>query len=317
MNQTKEPIQEFIIVGFPGFQDKNSRSMLFCVLLTVYILILLANALIVITIMCDESLQSPMYILFYCLAVIDTFISTTTVPKLLEVLSSSRSSISITACFVQMFSYHTFSNAESILLGLMAYDRYLAICRPLHYYTNTSNSLVIKQIICCWICAVMILIVPIILVIRLQFCDQNKLVHFFCDYSAVLKLACSDTLLISYVGLGFGLSALVIPLIYILYSYSRIIHSVLKITKVDGRLKAFSTCSTHLMIISVFYIVGAGVFISNRIPGTSIDMRIMIGLVQNLFPPVMNPIIYCLRSKEIRESFVKTLKKNRIFPKRN
>uniref|UniRef100_A0A8C4TDF9 Olfactory receptor n=1 Tax=Erpetoichthys calabaricus TaxID=27687 RepID=A0A8C4TDF9_ERPCA len=316
MNELNDSIQEFIIIGFPGYQDRNSRFIIFGVLLTVYAILLLGNLFIIVIVLIDRDLHTPMYILMSNLALVDVVITTTTIPKLLAVLGTGASGISIAGCFIQTLFCGSVTAVESFLLAIMAYDRYLAICKPLHYYTITNNSVVFKQVVCCWVGGFIALTIPLSLTFRLQFCGSNKLLHFFCDHSALLKLACTDTTINSYLSLSIGMS-LIIPLIYILYSYSRIIHSILKIATGDGRLKAFSTCSTHLMIISVFYIVGAGVFISNRIPGTSIDTRIMVGLVQNLFPPIMNPIIYCLRSKEIRESFVKTLKRNKIFPKHN
>ncbi|XP_028646824.1 olfactory receptor 6N1-like [Erpetoichthys calabaricus] len=308
LNDTNEAIQAFIIVGFPGLQERDTKNIIFGSLLTVYFFIVLGNLLIIIIFLRDEDLHIPMYILISCLGLVDIIIATTTVPKMLAIFGSDSNIITISACFTQMFFCHTMTTSESLLLALMAYDRYLAICRPLHYHTLMSNASVIKQIACCWLCASFLAIIPIILAYRLPFCGPNKVVHCYCDHSSVLKLACTDTSLNTYVGLSIVLTVLFAPLVYILIS-------VLKISTHEGRVKAFSTCATHLLVISVFFLIGAGVYICNRIPGTSADVRILMALIQNVMPPLMNPIIYCLRSKEIQQSFWKTLRRNKTLPK--
>ncbi|XP_028646823.1 olfactory receptor 142-like [Erpetoichthys calabaricus] len=317
LNQTDTSVQEFIIVGFPSFQDSESRNVLFSIFLAVYSLILLGNVLLVVVFVMDKGLHIPMYMLICSLALVDLIISTTTIPKMLLVFSFKSTVISVSMCLTQMGFYHTMIATESLLLGLMAYDRYLAICKPLHYFTLMSNVVVLQKISCCWVLGFLVAIVSVILALKLPFCGPNKLIHCFCDHSAVLKLACTDTFLNSYVSLAIALSVLFIPLSFILFSYAMIIRSVLNIVSSEGRLKAFSTCGTHLLIILVFFVIAAGVYISNRVPGTSIDMRIMAALIQNVTPPLMNPIIYCLRTKEIRESFVKTLKRCKILSDRS
>uniref|UniRef100_A0A8C4SSS3 Olfactory receptor n=1 Tax=Erpetoichthys calabaricus TaxID=27687 RepID=A0A8C4SSS3_ERPCA len=298
----------FIIVGFPGLQERDTKNIIFGSLLTVYFFIVLGNLLIIIIFLRDEDLHIPMYILISCLGLVDIIIATTTVPKMLAIFGSDSNIITISACFTQMFFCHTMTTSESLLLALMAYDRYLAICRPLHYHTLMSNASVIKQIACCWLCASFLAIIPIILAYRLPFCGPNKVVHCYCDHSSVLKLACTDTSLNTYVGLS--------PLIYILFSYTRIIISVLHISSSEGRFKAFSTCGSHLLVLLVFFLVGAGVYIANRVPSTSVDVRILASLIQNITPPLLNPIIYCWRTKDIRDSIRKVLKINNILPNR-
>ncbi|XP_028646177.2 olfactory receptor 1E5-like [Erpetoichthys calabaricus] len=308
-NQTPPRIEEFIIIGFPGFRDTDSQTTIFGSLLAIYICILLGNLLIVIIFLHDKNLHSPMYILITNLALTDILVSSATVPKLLSILRSGSGVISFAACFLQMFSYYSMTNVESFLLVLMAYDRYLAICNPLHYFTLTSNSLVLRQIGWCWACAFLIVIVPLSPSVALAFCGSNIVNHFFCDHSALLKLACSDTTINNYAGLCLVICILIFPLLCILFSYTKVIISVLRISSNDGRLKAFSTCSTQLTVIAIFFLVASGVYISNRVPNTSADVRIFAALIQTILPPLMNPIIYCIRNAEIRESFSKMLKK--------
>ncbi|MGH0172779.1 UNVERIFIED_CONTAM: hypothetical protein FKN15_063796 [Acipenser sinensis] len=314
INQTGLEIREFFLVGFPQFQDQGSRNTLFAVLLTVYLLILLGNLLIVLIFILDESLHTPMYMLICSLAILDMVIPSVTMPRMLALFLFDSRLISFAGCFTQMVLYLGLGTAESFLLMLMAYDRYMAICNPLHYPTMMSNSFVLKLILCCWLGGLLSPMICLTLALRLLFCGANEVVHCFCDYSAVLRLACADTALNSYVALAIALSVLLIPLFFILFSYVRIIRSVLQVARSEGRRKAFSTCATHLLVISVFFLTAAGVYISYRVPGVSSDVRILAAVVQNVLPPLMNPVIYCLKTKEIRDSLLKTLRKTKILP---
>ncbi|XP_051782639.1 olfactory receptor 10G4-like [Erpetoichthys calabaricus] len=285
MNHNTSQVEEFIIVGFPGLQDQESRAVFSGIFLVAYLLILLGNLLIILIFAMDESLHTPMYMLICSLAFLDVILSSVVIPKMLVVFMFDSKAITFVACFIQLLFYHGMITAESFLLGLMAYDRYMAI------------------------------LIPIVLALRLPFCGPNKVLHCFCDHVSVVRLTCADITINSYVALTISLSTLFIPLTYILFSYIRIIRSVFKIASSEGRLKAFSTCGTHLLVISVFFLIAAGVYISYRVPGTSADMRIMAAVLQNVIPPLMNPIIYCLRTKEIRDSFVKRIQRTQILPK--
>ncbi|XP_066563614.1 olfactory receptor 2AT4-like [Amia ocellicauda] len=258
-NYTGSMVSEFIIVGFPGLQDKESKAILFAVFLTVYLLILMGNFLLICILAADRHLHTPMYLTICSLAIIDIAFSTNTVPTMLAVFGSTTHTVSFSACFTQTYFFQALVSTESFNLLLMAYDRYVAICHPLHYPARIT---------------------------------------------------------VSYVVLFVGLSILLIPLFFIVLSYVKILLSVLRISSSGGRAKAVSTCSSHLLVLSVFFLTTAGVFISYRIPGTSVDMRIMGSVIHNVFPALMNPIIYCLRTKEIRDSLVNTLKKSKIFPGR-
>uniref|UniRef100_A0A8C4TBF3 Olfactory receptor n=1 Tax=Erpetoichthys calabaricus TaxID=27687 RepID=A0A8C4TBF3_ERPCA len=280
------------------------KNVLFGVLLVVYLCIALGNLLIMVAFLTDPTMHTPMYILIFSLAFLDVMSSTVTLPKLLAVLGSDSGVISITACFIQMFLYGILKASEVFLLGLMAYDRYLAICKPLHYFTITNNILVWKLITCCWAFAFIIVGTPMTLTIRLPFCGPNKLVHFFCEHSAVMKLACGYDIIAVYAGSTLSLGVMVAPLFYILYSYVRILKSVFTIESSHGRLKALSTCSSHLLVIFLFYLAGAGVVITSSVPGSSADVRLLAALLHNVTPPLVNPIIYCLNTKEMKARFL-------------
>ncbi|XP_028646153.2 olfactory receptor 11H6-like [Erpetoichthys calabaricus] len=313
-NQTTFLIKEFIIVGFPGFQDQPSKKTLFTFFLIAYLLILLLNLLLIGIFIVDRNLHTPMYFLVCSLAILDIVLSTNTVPRMLALFILDLRSTPFVTCFTQTYFFLGLSSAECFLLSLMAYDRHIAICKPLHYPSIMTNSRILKLIVYGWVSGFLCPAIAVALALRFPFCGPNKINQCFCDYSSVLILACGDILITSYVALAMGLSVILISLIYIIFSYTKIIMSVLKISTSTGRMKAFSTCGTHLLVISLFLFIAAGVFISYRIPGASADVRIMAAVVQNVLPPLMNPIIYCLRTKEIRDSLMRTLKKRRIIP---
>uniref|UniRef100_A0A8C4TGF1 Olfactory receptor n=1 Tax=Erpetoichthys calabaricus TaxID=27687 RepID=A0A8C4TGF1_ERPCA len=308
-NQTNFLIKEFIIVGFPGFQDQPSKKTLFTFFLIAYLLVLLLNLLLIGIFIVDRNLHTPMYFLVCSLAILDIILSTNTVPRMLALFILDLRSTPFLACFAQTYFFLVLSSAECFLLSVMAYDRHIAICRPLHYPTIMTNSRILKLIIFSWLGGFLSPTIAVGLALRFPFCGPNKITHCFCDYASVLILACGDILITTL-----GLSIIFIPLIYIIFSYTKIIRSVLNISSSTGRKKAFSTCGTHLLVISLFLFLAAGVFVSYRIPGASVDLRIMAAVLQNVFPPLINPIIYCLRTKEIRDSIMKTLRKIRLIP---
>ncbi|XP_051783215.1 olfactory receptor 2D2-like [Erpetoichthys calabaricus] len=317
LNLTSSSVKEFLISGFLGFRDQESRRTLFGVLLTVYLAILLGNILLILIFISDRTLHIPMYILVCGLAVLDIVITTNTVPSMLILFSFEYRVVPFAACFTQTMFWVGLFSTECFLLALMAYDRYMAICNPLHYPNLMSNSHVSKLMAGCWVAGFLSATPSVGLVLSLSFCGPNEINHCFCDFGSLLFLACGDNQITNYAILIIGLTVLFIPLAFILFSYVRIIFSVVKIANKDGRMKAFYTCGTHMLVMSVFFLVAGGVFISERIPLLSTDTRIMGLIVQNVFPALMNPVIYCLRTKEIQSSFVKKVKKIRILPNGN
>ncbi|MGH0154416.1 UNVERIFIED_CONTAM: hypothetical protein FKN15_067519 [Acipenser sinensis] len=311
-NQTATNISEFIVNGFSGLQDDQSQLILFVFFITIYIITLFGNLSILILIALDEALHTPMYLLISVLAFLDVCIPSVTVPKMLTNFIFNSKSIVFGACFTQTFFYLGIGSTESFILMVMAYDRYVAICNPLHYSTIMTNKHVIKLCIFCWIGGMMIPVVPLYVALRLPFCGPNVVLHCFCDYSAVVKLACADVTLNAVVSLTIAMSVLLIPLAFIVFSYIKIISSVLKVASTEGRKKAFSTCASHMFVIVIFYVVAVLVFISYRITGFSSDVRIMAAVLQNVLPPMVNPIIYCLKTKDIRKSFYKFLQRRKV-----
>ncbi|XP_028657061.1 olfactory receptor 6N1-like [Erpetoichthys calabaricus] len=311
---TTSSVEQFIVIGLPGFQDHESKVLFSVIFLIAYLLICLGNLSILVTFMLDENLHKPMYVLISTLALFDLTFSSITVPRALTILMFDATISSFAACFTQLFLYHSIGSSQTFFLMLMAYDRLVAICNPLLYPTIMTNRFLLKQIALCWLGGFITLIIPLVLALRLPFCGPNKVRHLFCDLGLVVRLACTDISINSIVTLTIGLSVMFIALAYILYSYTRIIISVLKIASSEGRSKAFSTCGTHLVVIFVFIFTAAGVYISYRMPGTSEDMRVIAAVLQTIISPLLNPFIYCLRNKEIRDSFVKIVKRCKISP---
>ncbi|XP_043927844.1 olfactory receptor 6N1-like [Protopterus annectens] len=312
-NQTSLQIKEFFIVGFPNLQDWQSQTILFVIFCVAYIFTLLGNLLFIMTVVSDYTLHTPMYILICNLAILDICIPSVTVPSMLSYFMFSDRFIAFNACFIQMVLYLGLGTAESFTLMIMAYDRYYAICMPLHYPSVMTNRKAIQLSIICWITGMMAPMVPLYLALKLPFCGPYKVYHCFCDYSAVVRLACADVTFHAVVSLTLALSVLLIPMLFIVFSYTKIIITLLKINTAEGHRKAFSTCASHLVVISIFILAAVFVFVSYRISGFPADVRILTAVLQNIFPPMVNPIIYCLRTKEIRDSFFRTVRNSTIF----
>uniref|UniRef100_A0A8C4TA01 Olfactory receptor n=1 Tax=Erpetoichthys calabaricus TaxID=27687 RepID=A0A8C4TA01_ERPCA len=307
LNLTSSSVKEFLISGFLGFRDQESRRTLFGVLLTVYLAILLGNILLILIFISDRTLHIPMYILVCGLAVLDIVITTNTVPSMLILFSFEYRVVPFAACFTQTMFWVGLFSTECFLLALMAYDRYMAICNPLHYPNLMSNSHVSKLMAGCWVAGFLSATPSVGLVLSLSFC--GNVIYVFCDFATLLSLACGDIQIINYALLSTGMSVLFISLILILLSYLRIIISVVRIASKEGRMKAFYTCGTHMLVISVFFLTAGGVFISDKIPFKSIDTRILGLVVRNVFPALMNPVIYCLRTKQIKKNRYRILMK--------
>ncbi|XP_043927855.1 olfactory receptor 6N2-like [Protopterus annectens] len=308
-NQTSLQITEFFIVCFPNLQEGQSQTILFAVFFVAYIIALLGNLLFIMIVLSDYMLHVPMYILICNLAVLDICIPSVTVPSMLSHFVFNNRFVAFSACFLQTFLYLGLGTAESFTLMIMAYDRYYAICKPLHYSSIMTSRKAIQLSISCWIVGMMSPVVPIYFALKLPFCGPYKIYHCFCDYAAVFRLACADVSFHALISLTLALLVLLIPMFFIVLSYTKIIMTLLKITTSEGHSKAFSTCASHLLVISIFIFVAVFVFVSYKISGFPVDIRILGAVLQNILPPMVNPIIYCLKTKEIRESFYRTIKK--------
>ncbi|XP_043938286.1 olfactory receptor 6N1-like [Protopterus annectens] len=311
-NQTAAHVSYFIISGFPELQDWPSQTILFSVFLLIYIATLLENIMFVVIIKLDENLHSPMYAFIFQLALLDLSIPSVTVPEMLHYLLTKDNAIGFVACIFQMSLFRIFNTTEGLILTVMAYDRYQAICNPLHYHSVMTIKYASWLSIYCWTAAVATVVPSVYLTLVTPLCGRNVILNFYCDYSSITALACGDTRFHSAISLSLGLISMFTILGFVTFSYAQILLQVLGIASPEDRWKAFSTCASHLFVISVFMLVTVFVAICSRILNISDNAVIMAAVVQNILPPLANPIIYCLKTKEIRRSLVKLVKRSVI-----
>ncbi|KAM8971081.1 olfactory receptor 10AG1-like [Sarcophilus harrisii] len=299
-------IEEFILLGFSELP--NFQGFLFAIFLFLYISILLGNGLIIVITNVKPSLQTPMYYFLGNFSFVEICYTSVTLPRMLMNLWSQKRNISLLSCAVQMCLFLILATTESFLLAVMAYDRYMAICKPLYYPLIMNHKMCVQMVIGSWITGIPVLIGQTYQVFSLPFCGSNKLNHVFCDMPPVMKLACGDTswhkFFIYIDCFLFGL----IPFFLILFSYIRILSAVLKLPTTNGRSKAFSTCSSHLIVVCLFY--GSGL-IAYLLSMSSYSDRIekIFSLIYTVVTPMFNPLIYSLRNKD----FTKAMKKRFFF----
>ena len=249
-NQTT--VSEFLLLlGLPI--ESEHQNLFYALFLAMYVTNAMGNLLIIILICLDPHLHTPMYLFLSNLSFSDLCFSSVTMPKLLQDMQSQDPSISYAGCLTQMYFFLFFGDLEDFLLVAMAYDRYVAICSPLHYTTVMSPRLCLFLVVLLWVLTTFHAMLHTLLMARLHFCADNVIAHFFCDMSALLKLSCSDTRVNELVIFIMGGLVLVIPFLLIITSYARIMSSILKVPSARGICKAFSTCVSHLTVVSLFY----------------------------------------------------------------
>ncbi|XP_040902441.1 olfactory receptor 2AT4-like [Toxotes jaculatrix] len=306
-------VTEFILTGFPGLHPEY-EGLASALLFLVYTFTLIGNATVLFLFATDRSLHKPMYYIILNLSACDILFSTTTLPKIISKYWFQSGTISFTACFVQMYFVHYLGTVNSYILFLMALDRYLAICHPLRYSLVLKNSTICILSVTAWVVAKAC---PLMLVIRaypLPYCASNIIHHCYCDHIGITTLACTDRAPYGFPAFVLAMIMLLGPLAFIIFSYSSIIIAVLKIANLQGRLKSLSTCSTQLIIISLYYLPRCFVYLASNVGiKFSADARIVIIMLYSLCPPMINPLIYCLRGKDMRESLLRQFNKRTVL----
>ncbi|XP_004427555.1 PREDICTED: olfactory receptor 6F1-like [Ceratotherium simum simum] len=310
----KTTVTEFIFLGFSGVL--YLQLTLFVMFLTVYLLSVMGNTLIIFIVLMDSSLQTPMYIFLGNLSFLEIWYSTATVPILLATCLSQVVTISISGCITQYYFFFSMGATECILLAVMAYDRYLAVCSPLHYSLLMSIPVCLCFSAGSWIGGFIAPLLPTILISHLNFCGPQKINHFFCDSDPIFKLSCSDTFLVE--ALGYTCSSIVILTSFLLTmsSYGHIVVTVIRLSSREARKKTFSTCASHLTVVTIYY--GTIIFAYVRPPA---KYNFTIGKVVSVFycvvTPFVNPLIYTLRNKDVNKAFRKVLAQKSLLLDRN
>ncbi|XP_052037309.1 olfactory receptor 4A5-like [Apodemus sylvaticus] len=292
-------VTEFILLGLT--QDPAGQKALFVMFLLIYIVTIGGNLLIVATVIASPSLGSPMYFFLAFLSLMDTVYSTAILPKLLTDLLCDKKTISFTACLVQLFVEHLFGGSEVFILVVMAYDRYVAICKPLHYLTIMNQQVCILLLVVSWAGGFAHALLQVISVYLLPFCGPNVIDHFACDMYPLLGLACTDTYFIGLTVVGNNGAMSVVVFILLLVSYGIILNS-LKTHSQEGRRKALSTCSSHIMVVVLFFVPCIFMYVR---PVSNFPIDKYITVFYTIFTPMLNPLIYTLRNMEIKNCMTK------------
>ncbi|XP_061008203.1 olfactory receptor 2M3-like [Dama dama] len=304
----------FILLGI--FDHSPTHIFLFSLVLGIFTVAFMGNTIMVLLIYLDTQLHTPMYLLLSQLSLMDLMLICTTVPKMTFNYLSGKKSISLAGCGTQIFLYVSLLGAECFLLAAMAYDRYVAICHPLRY------SILMSQKICClmavssWVVGSSDGIIIIAVALSFPYCGSREIPHFFCDVPALLTLSCTNTLLFERLMFICCVIMLLFPVAVIIASYVHVILAVIRMGSGEGRRKAFATCSSHIMVVGMYY--GAAMFIYMRpVSDRSPTQDKMVSAFYTILTPMLNPLIYSLRNKEVARAFMKVLGKgNPAFQKK-
>ncbi|NP_001378008.1 olfactory receptor family 5 subfamily V member 1D [Equus caballus] len=296
-NQTA--LFEFIILGFSNLNEL--QFLLFTIFFVTYICTLGGNIFIILVTMTDPRLHTPMYFFLENLAFLDICYTTTNVPQMMAHLLSEKKSISYLGCMAQLFAFIFFVGSESLLLAAMAYDRYIAICKPLRYSVIMNKALYGQLAASCWTGGFLNSVVHTTLTFHLPFCGNNRINYFFCDIPPLLILSCGDTSVNELALLSIGVFIGWTPFLCTILSYLYIISTILRISSAEGRQKAFSTCASHLIIVLLYY--GSSIFTYVRPISTyALEKDRLISVLYSVVTPMLNPIIYSLRNKDIKQA---------------
>ncbi|KAG8431870.1 hypothetical protein GDO86_019662 [Hymenochirus boettgeri] len=294
-------VLEFVFIGFPGL-PQNFHIPVSMVMFSVYSISMVANSTVMILILVKRHLHQPMYIIVGNLALSDLLFDTLTLPKIIAKYWFGAGSISFYGCFFQMFWIHTLASLDSLIIMLMAIDRYVAICKPLRYHSIITNRLVFFICYLCWVLAALITVGTTVLSVQLPYCGPNNIKNCFCTFTHVTQLACTNTTYAINTVFILAMTVLLVPLAIILLSYFLIIMAITLSSQKENWKKAFYTCTTHLFVIGLYYVPRLFTYVSTLVRWIiNADLSVLLLCLYTFIPHAANPIIYCLRTKEIRE----------------
>ncbi|XP_059021116.1 olfactory receptor-like protein OLF4 [Mustela lutreola] len=292
-------ISEFLLLGFS--EEPELQPLIFGLFFSMYLITVCGNLLIILAIHSDSHLHTPMYFFLANLSFVDISSTSTTVPKMLMNIHTESEVITYAGCVTQIYFFILFAVLDICLLAVMAYDRYVAICHPLHYMIIMNSQLCGLLVLMSWIMCILHSLLQTLMVLRLSFCTEVKIPHYFCELNQMIQLACSDTFLNNLVMYFAAVFLGVGPFAGILYSYSKIVSSLCRISSAQGKYKAFSTCASHLSVVSLFYCTSLGVYLSSAATQTS-HASAVASVMYTVVTPMLNPFIYSLRNKDVKRA---------------
>ncbi|XP_012864120.2 olfactory receptor 6C74-like [Echinops telfairi] len=299
-------VTTFILLGLTD--DPKWQIIIFIFLLLTYLLSITGNLTIILLTLLDSHLKTPMYFFLRNFSFLEISLTSVCIPRYLFVIVTMDKRISYDACAAQLFFGIFLGASEFFLLAAMSYDRYVAICKPLHYATIMSSRVCTQLVVISWLAGLLTISPGLIMGLGLEFCDANIIDHFVCDYTPLLKLSCTDTHSIELIGFISAIVTLLITLALVILSYAYIIRTILKIPSAQQRKKAFSTCSSHMIVVSISY--GSCIFMYIK---PSADERVAlnkgIAILTTSVAPVLNPFIYTLRNKQVKQALNNIIKK--------
>ncbi|MBZ3883247.1 Olfactory receptor 7A17 [Sciurus carolinensis] len=307
MNDTE--ISEFLLLGFA--EDTELQSLIFGLFLSMYLVTVLGNLFIILATISDSHLHTPMYFFLSNLSFVDICFTSTTIPKMLVNIQTQSKAITYTGYITQIHFFVLLIEVDILLLILMAYDRYVAICHPLHYMVVMKPHLRGLLILVSWVVSVLYALLQSLMVLCLSFCMDLEIPHFFCELNQVVQLACSDTFLNEVVIYVAAILLCGGPLIGILYSYSKIVPSICAISSAQGRYKAFSTCASHLSVVSLFYCTRLGMYLSSAVTQNSRSTSTA-SVMYTMVTPMLNPFIYSLRNQDLKSALSRLFERERL-----
>ncbi|EHB04611.1 Olfactory receptor 11H7 [Heterocephalus glaber] len=290
-------VTHFVLLGFPG--PWNIQIILFSMILLVYMLTLTGNMAIICAVRWDRQLHTPMYMLLANFSFLEIWYVTCTVPNMLANFLSKTKTISFSGCFIQFYFFFSLGTTECLYLSVMAYDRYLAICHPLHYPSIMTGQLCGVLVCLCWLIGFLGHSISIFFISQLPFCGPNIIDHFLCDVDPLMALSCAPAPIIENVFYSVRSLIIIITILYILGSYALVLRAVLQVPSSAGQRKAFSTCGSHLVVVFLFYGSIMVMYVSPT-SGNSVTMYKIITLIYSVVTPALNPLIYSLRNKDMK-----------------
>ncbi|XP_004781467.1 olfactory receptor-like protein OLF4 [Mustela nigripes] len=295
-------MSKFLLLGFS--EDPELQPLIFGLFLSMYLITLFGNLLLILAVSSDSHLHTPMYFFLVNLSFADTCFTSTTIPKMLRNIQTQSKVITYEGCLSQMFFFIFFSGLDVFLLTVMAYDRFVAICHPLQYLVIMNPWLCGLLVLVTWGISFLHSLLETLMLLQLSFCIEVEIPHFFCELNQMIQLACSDTFLNNMV---MYFSAMLLggaPLAGILYSYGKIVSSISGISSAQGKYKAFSTCTSHLSVVSLFYCTSLGVYLSSAATQSSHSGAVA-SVMYTVVTPMLNPFIYSLRNKDIKRALIR------------